>query len=200
MKKLILFTLLAAGLTSLYYCTKDTNPAPLNENQLPPASIPEPVENVVARELPPPESAICNCLPGQILCRAECLFSECCMCYNPKVETGGCACYFGIAFCKTAPIGAAGTAAQVNQTIRFYPNRFRKWIQTLKTEGLKTGAIEQALSVMPPADDSTPNSTVEVAAGTYAGFSQSYKSFIESLSTGKRDHISQLLDKEAQAY
>jgi len=44
---------------------------------------------------------MCTCTPpSNSTCTADCLFSSCCVCWNPNSQSGACGCYWGVATCR----------------------------------------------------------------------------------------------------
>lgn len=121
----------------------------------------------------------CNCAVSQASCKAECVFSECCICWNPFLETGACACYFGIAKCKTSLIGRDASTAYSHRVL-FYPNRFGRMIQHLRQASVSVDSIEAAYRILLRQPDGTSlnfinlEDTMEVSSVAYDRFFLSY--------------------------
>lgn len=181
MKKYFVIAILAVIATSSYYCTKKSN---------------EPLVADHEEHLEIDKAATgsgCTCPAGYASCSADCWFSDCCICWDPKRETGGCGCWLGVSSCKTAPIGSTSGASTAVKTIRFYPDRFSSYLNYLKQFGVSTTALSNSITTMSAAGQSGVNSKgnfVLVKPGDYDQFFAAYESYINTLSREQQSAVS----------
>lgn len=184
MKKYFVIAILAVIATSSYYCTKRTSEATIerqsNEPQLDKAAL----------------GSSCNCAANQTSCSASCLFSDCCVCYDPKRETGSCGCYFGIAKCMTAAIGASSNSTG-SKTIHFYYDRFDNYMNYLKKFGKSTTELVSSSNRMARVGQlktSEKGEFVVVSSKDYQEFFDAYESYINSLSVAEQSELTAYLN------
>jgi hypothetical protein len=96
----------------------------------------------------------CQCGPGQSTCNSNCIFSDCCVCWNTATQSGSCGCFWGIATCKTGKIDAArGQSTDDNifgevhpeARITFHFEKFRKLISFFENKKRNTGELQNAI-------------------------------------------------------
>lgn len=132
------------------------------------------------------DAITCNCSTSQASCKAECTFSECCLCWNPSVETGSCGCYFGVAKCRSSLIGKE-TPAGADHRIRFYPQRFERLIVHLRQREVRTDSLEIAFRTLVSSASSAVRSSagqderIDVPEQAYGQF---FSTYYNCLSTG----------------
>jgi hypothetical protein len=132
------------------------------------------------------DAITCNCSTSQASCKAECTFSECCLCWNPSVETGSCGCYFGVAKCRSSLIGRE-SAAGLDHKIRFYPQRFERLVAHLRQREVKVDSLEMAFrSLVSSASNSVRSTTgqVERLDVPEQAYGQFFSTYYNCLSTG----------------
>lgn len=130
-------------------------------------------------------SSTCACQTTQNSCKADCFFSDCCVCWNYTQETGACGCYFGIAKCSTAAIGKQSRVAE-QPGIKFYPDRFSVFLDSLKSEGFNIAPLAAAFADMMPLAERLPGKIttdyVMIPGASYEVFYARYHAFMEGLS------------------
>lgn len=94
--------------------------------------------------------ASCSCVsPSTATCSSNCLFSECCICWNPKTQAGSCRCYWGIATCRNENNIAPDSFNASNfgeldpyAMVKFSFEKFNLLFDFFKLKGIKTGVLE----------------------------------------------------------
>jgi hypothetical protein len=95
--------------------------------------------------------ATCNCGPGMATCSASGAFSECCICWNPKTQTGTCGVYWGVASCKNEtnpPKTPQAKTSVTRELIKLYPIRLYKMLDGMTASGIKTNSIRKDLDTL----------------------------------------------------
>lgn len=183
---------LVMSVTALFYfCTKRPSGSMLDFPYRDTSSVIDTKNNRMATGA---DGLTCNCTSSQAFCRAECIFSECCLCWNPTVETGACACYFGIAKCKTSLIGRDAPSV-ADHRVRFYPKRFEQMLQYLRQESIPVDSMEAAYrSLLHSSYDSqgtgsTVADKMEVSGSAYDLFYSAYQRTITGYKEGDQQRI-----------
>jgi hypothetical protein len=109
----------------------------------------------------PTVGANCTCGVNMSSCSATCLFTDCCVCWNPATQTGACGCFFGVSSCKNANndgtpnTGSKGLTMDENSIfepvhpdskIVFHFNPFNKLVSFFKSKQINTASFESTNS------------------------------------------------------
>lgn len=142
----------------------------------------------------------CSCAPYLASCRADCFFSDCCICWNPIIETGSCGCFFGVARCMS---GSNTTNAGVTNahSIKLYTARFRKFLNFLQVQGIDPRSMESSFEVLvKTAAESQPGVTdmVRVSADRYEVFFQAYQQFLHDASLQTQQKVTNYILTQSQ--
>ena len=183
MKKLVFFLLFFGTVTTFFYCSKkagDSNRSSLIQKT--------PGDNNLGRlkadDGGSGGSPNCNCGSGYASCSVDCLFSACCVCWDPKKSEGACGCYFGIAKCKTALIGANSFSAEPH-SIKVYHRRFEAYLEFLKDLPSDSYPLQEAFKTLvkfgTPDSKSNEGERILVNENKYDDFYKSYTDFINAL-------------------
>lgn len=191
----VLFLLVAIGF-SFYYCSKRTDSSADNLFLSDSTALPAEKVKRVASNV---EGITCNCTPTQAFCKAECIFSECCLCWNPSTETGSCGCYFGVAKCRTSLIGKDAPAT-TGHRVRFYPKRFDRFLTFLNRSAIPADSLQHAYEQLmkTPADTLSAPGSQEIKLAmdgvAYAAFYATYYRCVASYPGEVRDQITVYLN------
>lgn len=187
MKKLLLSVTLLSIVFVFYYCSKNKSDSSGRDNL-----VVSPLAEVKA--VAADGGATCNCLPpGTASCSVSCLFSSCCICWDPKKETGSCGCYFGIALCKTAAIGATNPAKAAHN-VKVYAKAFEQFLPTLKSFDRDALELVRAYHNMTEKSGKAKGDTLLIDHEHYEPFANAYREFVGSLSDQERSTIHQYLN------
>jgi hypothetical protein len=197
--KRILLVLSLIGLVSvsiIFSCDKTDIKGPTATKQETTAT------NPLQKEYVDPGGGGTNCYcPSLTSCKSDCLFSSCCVCWDPTRSEGSCGCYFGIAKCKTAPIGKNSAESNGGKgethSVTIYPlrlNDFTKFldIEKVKSDNLK-GSIE---SLTGAAIKSERAEDAKVNSDQYNAFVDEFEKFINSLEIKDKMKVSAYIDKK----
>ncbi|MGZ5254584.1 MAG: hypothetical protein ACXWV4_09525 [Flavitalea sp.] len=148
-------------------------------------------------------SASCNCVTGQASCKADCFFTECCICWNPSQSEGGCACYFGFSSCKTAPIKTSVPqvlGAEKEHEIKVKDQLIREYFDYMDRRNIRTQNLKGLYSKM---IGFSKGSTVEknvkiltVGSVAYDEFYKAYIAFIAALPVEKQNELKVYLNSK----
>jgi len=197
MKKLVFFLCILGIATVFFYCSKRSGESGNIKNQK---------DIVVSENVNPLKlddvGSTCNCAPGSSSCKSECIFSDCCICWDPKKETGACGCYYGIAKCKTAAIGTAASDADTH-TIQFHPQKFHEFMKFLKNFSIDLSPVQEAyedlLGIGTTAFQSIDSNAVLVPQTYYDRFYETYSKYISRLSeSNKRSVLNYIQSKSGK--
>jgi hypothetical protein len=133
--------------------------------------------------------AECKVPPGYTSCSADCKFADCCVVWNPAVETGGCECMLGFSFCKTEviPKPKAGEKA-VTTAIR------NIWVNTTEAEqffgfcnanGIDAASIHEQFGIVLSTAMAVESNRVKAEPMAYDNFIEKLKAFEKQLSPNK---------------
>jgi hypothetical protein len=92
----------------------------------------------------------CNCTaPSNSSCNADCLFSSCCICWNPNTQTGACGCYWGVATCRNGNNASSSTMNSSNfgelnpdAHIKFSFEKFNLLFDFFKSKDINTETLK----------------------------------------------------------
>src|SRR6476660_9806883 len=82
------------------------------------------------------DAIVASCPPGNSSCNADCLFTGCSACWDPKIYEGGCGCYHGFSECKTEkkPSASARTLSNnITRTTYVQPQKISEYFKYLET-------------------------------------------------------------------
>lgn len=198
MKKVFLFLLFAGIATAFFYCSKR------NEDSAKTKLIQKtPGDSNIGRlkaDDGAGGSSNCNCGTGFSSCTADCLFSDCCICWDPKKSEGACGCYFGIAKCRTALIGANSFSGEQHK-IKLYHYRFDEYIKFLKQLPGDPNPLEESFKLLfkysSPDPKSLNGESVLVNEGNYDAFYRSYTNYINTLTGADKELIMEYINKKS---
>ncbi len=144
----------------------------------------------------------CRCKDYEDQCNSNCAFSTCCVCWNPQTHEGGCACYFGIASCRTEvkEEESAPDALMTNEpesdeikVVTIYYDRITKLFEYLTSRKIDISEVKEVyneLITKSLSDNSVNNERiVKVDCKDYSNFYEAYKERISSLSVSEQDAL-----------
>jgi len=140
--------------------------------------------------------ATCACAGGQTSCNADCLFSDCCVCYDPKVSDGACACYWGLAICKSSKKATEARTAVLNKTIHFQPQRFADYLQYLESLRLNTTGLKGQYNKFDKTKSDISHDQLEITQTEFDDLYNSYNSFILTLDQINLARIKNYIDHQ----
>jgi len=189
-KNQFLFLMIILSVTTIIYsCTKENI---IESSVMPQKKLHETISNFV------PAGATCQVPVGFTSCSATCTFSDCCVVWNPNLETGGCACYFGVSTCKTTKIGSSEPKGVVinstssKRTITFHFKKFEDFLNKCKVNGMEVQLIvksyESNLSSIEGLESGIVNNE------RFDSFMIDYENFINTLSTTEKKKIKLLIN------
>jgi hypothetical protein len=178
----------------IIYCTKKT------ETKLAPPDHQEVPSYVVDGG----GSASCNCITGQASCKADCFFTECCICWNPSQSEGGCACYFGFSSCKTEPIKKTTTpqvlGAEKEHEIKLKDQHIKDYFGFMDKKSIRTQNLRGLYSKLIATSKSSAVEKnvriLKVGSAAYDEFYNAYISFVAGLSVEKQNELKAYLDSK----
>lgn len=196
MKKILFFLLFLGIANSFFYCSKKAGDSPKSG-----LIQKTPADNNIGRLKADDGglgSVTCNCSPGFSKCEADCLFSSCCICWDPKKETGACGCYFGIAKCQTAPIGASSVNADPH-SIKIYHHRLQVYFEFLKQIPSDLSPLQESFKMLlkySVPDTRSKNEEVVMAnERNYDDFYRTYTDYINSLTENDKKLIVEYINR-----
>jgi hypothetical protein len=135
--------------------------------------------------------ATCTC-PTQSNCSSDCLFSKCCVCWDPNVSEGGCGCWFGLAICKTerheeSKVSTANLPS-ASATVVLSFAKIKDLFSYLQTQKIDIRSISLVLDNL---GKKYPNQTeyTGISMSDYSSFQKSYTDFINRLTSEQKDMI-----------
>ena len=171
-------------------CTKD------NQEDYKSTEVKTPVEsgNFPVSNYNAPAGANCVVEPGYLLCTTDCLFGGCCVAWNPRVETGGCACNFGFASCKTSRVGAdvvgGNYKSTATRTINIYQDKFDDFLDYCTLNGIETKSIRNSYKTkLIPAVLEGTTKKARVDPIGFDLFLEDYTTFVNNLSKSQKDLV-----------
>lgn len=182
MKKIVVSMVCLCIVSFMFYCTKtDEKIQPKQSSvQQGQAGI---SEKVAMKVIANPDNSTCPCGAGMATCTADCLFSDCCSCWDPKKETGACGCYFGIAKCMTELTNQPSSSAP-SSSVKLYNVKFSDQLKFLSGIGGDTRELQQLVATLAlkgkKGKDARKGDYVEADALTYEKIYNGYKALIES--------------------
>jgi hypothetical protein len=182
MKKIVLSIVCLSIVSFMFYCTKtDEKIQPKQPSvQQGQAGV---SEKVAMKVVSNPDNSGCPCGAGMATCTADCLFSDCCTCWDPKKETGACGCYFGIAKCMTE-LTTQPSTSPASSSVKLYNLKFADHLRFLSSIGGDTRELQQIVSTInlkgKKGKDARKGDYVEADALSYQKFYDAYKTCIES--------------------
>lgn len=133
----------------------------------------------------------CNCKDSQANCEADCLFSSCCICFDPTTHEGGCACYLGFSSCKTEPISSTPSSFSIQNTeleeleVTLFPIRIDKYFNYLKQKKYNITVLKDVYSNLLLKSETkhlgNKQNELRVKYSDYRIFYNEYLKFIDSL-------------------
>ena len=181
MIKILVFSLIVSVVSFMLYCTKGDKSG---GGELSKEVVGTQAVNVPLKVVADPGNSHCPCAPGFASCNSDCMFSDCCVCWDPTKETGACGCYFGVAKCLTDLINKPQSGSTA-RTVKLYNVRFKSHLKFLDALGGDTKILKSRFDELSlkgkPGKDLTKGDFLDVDAGSYNSFFDAYKSFIEGL-------------------
>ncbi len=142
----------------------------------------------------------CTVPAGYTTCTSECLFTDCCVVWDPKVETGGCACFLGFGSCKTSAIlteAPAKTYSDTRRTISIYRKNIDAFWDYCESNGIETGAIKKSYkNKLIPSILGGDYEKSQVDPAAYDSFFSEYKIFVEQLAEYEKKLISDYVEEK----
>ncbi len=202
---MILFLMLSVFfVTCLIFSCKKTSNVPVVESKTNSAKVENRDSNaaVNAKNLPGNKTAgaSCNCGGGYSSCSSTCIFSDCCVCWDPKVSDGACGCYWGISTCRTAPKSTARTIQnkvldQSSRTIHIHPLRLNKYFSYLESLKLNINGLKEKYNKFDKSGIDEKNDKLEIPPSSFDDFMDTYKIFIASLDQNNLSIIKTYIDQ-----
>lgn len=195
MKKIVLSIVCLSIVSFMFYCTKTDEKIPVKQSSVlqGQAGI---SEKVAMKVVVQPEKSFCPCGAGMATCTADCLFSDCCSCWDPKKETGACGCYFGIAKCMTE-LTNQPASSPVSSSVRVYNVRFADQLRFLSVIGGNTKELQRQLAVLnlnaKKGKDARKGDYLQTDAQSYQKLFDAYKTLIESFDVKTKGAIQERL-------
>lgn len=144
-------------------------------------------------------SVVCPCATGYSLCSANCVFSECCTCWDPKVSDGACGCFWGVSTCKTALKGARAIQNKdfdhSTRTVKIHPLRLNKYFSYLESLNLNINGLKEKYNKFDKSGIDEKNDKLEVPPSSFDDFLDTYKIFIASLDQNNLSIIKTYIDQ-----
>jgi hypothetical protein len=187
MKKFIFSVVCLSIASFMFYCTKSEK-STFDGSNVKEQSLVE--AKTALKVSSDPVNSTCPCSPGFATCSSDCMFSDCCVCWDPKKETGACGCYFGVAKCLTDLINkpAGGDAAR---TVKLYHVKFKEQIKYLNSIGGDTKRLKEIVDGLTVKSkfgkDAKKGDFIEADGASYQLFFEAYKNCIESFDNSKKD-------------
>lgn len=119
------------------------------------------------------------------------MFSTCCIVWDPAVQTGGCACYWGFSSCKSEVIKRANVSRVQNlgievRTIRIKTVAIEQFFVFCYERDIDISVIEQHFNTkLRVAGIHIGNNMMQVDETAYDTFLDAYKIFINTLTEDK---------------
>jgi hypothetical protein len=134
--------------------------------------------------------AECKVPPGYTSCNADCKFADCCVVWNPAVETGGCECMLGFSFCKTEPIpkpkaGETAVSTAV-RTIWVNTTEVTQFFSYCNANGIETAALQEQFDIIRTTALANEGNRVKAQPAAYDIFIEKLKAFFKQLSVDKQ--------------
>ncbi len=179
MKKKIVLLCLSLGAACLVMVQCKKNPGDAVSNSKP------------AREIKPDYvKADCKVPPGYTSCSADCKFADCCVVWNPTVETGGCECMLGFSFCKTEPLpkpkGGETAVTSAIRTIWVNTAEVTQFFSYCVANGIETAALQGQFESIISTALANEGNRVKARPDVYDSFIEKLKLFFKQLPAGKQ--------------
>jgi hypothetical protein len=140
------------------------------------------------------EGPKCDCQPpANGSCSADCKFSSCCVCYNPKTEDAACGCYFGIASCRAEARDTSHShrlAVTGKHTVTIYNRKIQEMFGYLKNTFKVQPELFSSYDILKSRSAriaSTENYKADNAS--YEKFVDQYKLFVRSLNETQKQEL-----------
>lgn len=141
----------------------------------------------------------CTVPAGWTSCNTSCMFSECCIVWNPKESEGGCGCWFGVAKCKTGLIASKleiSNKSSADATVKFSFDRFNEFINFLNSKSILTDSILLGFNNFKRNYTLSPG-MISVQSNHYIEFEDAYINFINKLTNEQKTLVMNFIsDKE----
>jgi hypothetical protein len=179
MKKQILMLCLAlgAGCLVLIQCKKNPEESTSSIN---------PGRNIK----PDYVKAECKVPPGYTSCNADCKFADCCVVWDPAVQTGGCECMLGFSFCKTEviPKPKAGEMAVSTavRTIWVKTTEVTQFFSYCNANGIETAALQEQFDIIRTTALASDGNRLNAQPAAYDIFIEKLKAFYKQLPADKQ--------------
>jgi hypothetical protein len=199
--KRILLVLSLIGLifiTFMFSCDKSDQTDPRNKTDEATS------DNTVQKEYVDPGAGGANCYcPNLANCKTDCLFSRCCICWDATKSEGSCGCYFGIAKCKTAPIGKDNAenngGKHDKHEVNIYPSRFREFFVFLEGEKIKSEKLVTGFELLASASIKSERAEeAKVNSDQYNAFVDEFEHYLNSLDAKERAKVLEYIDKRTK--
>lgn len=143
----------------------------------------------------------CSCPSGWGSCSASCLFTDCCICFNPSTSEGGCACYWGIGSCRTSPIGVGKSASGPSSSDAktwFAFDRFNDFLNFLTSQKIDISRLSK--DYQPVQSKYTGQAgKVSVPVSDFNNMYNSYVSFIDGLNAEQKAIVKGYIDSKEKS-
>lgn len=146
-----------------------------------------------------PVGVNCTVPTGYTSCYSTCLFSDCCVVWDPKKETGGCSCFFGVARCKTQAIEVPNkTSSLVSSTsqrsIVFHTDKFGDFLSYCKEYSIDISKIENSFTKNILQYKLDEHKSIKIEPSSFDQFLAEYEYFINNLQPGQLEIINNYLN------
>lgn len=138
----------------------------------------------------------CTCTaPSNSTCTSNCLFSDCCICWNPNTQTGACGCYWGVATCtnqnntnpslvSTSNFGVLNPDAR----IRFSFEKFNLLFDFFRGRGIKSDLLENTFLNIRSRYVLT-GQKISIDNSDFSQILAAYSNLIDSLSVKQKEEL-----------
>lgn len=186
MKKILFLSVIVSIVSFMFYCTKGDKAVATTPDK---AAVNSVAVVVPMKVVADPGNSHCPCSPGFASCNSDCMFSDCCVCWDPNKESGACGCYFGVAKCMTDLISKP-QSGNTARTVKLYNGRFTSYLKFLDGLGGDTRKLKARFEELnlkgKPGKDLKKGDFLDVDAVAYNNFFEAYKSYIEGLDAIKK--------------
>lgn len=140
----------------------------------------------------------CSCPSGWGSCSSSCLFTDCCICFNPATSEGGCACYWGFGSCRTAPAGStkvSGIYASDGAKVSFSFDRFDEMLKYLLSQKIDVSALSTNFQAYKGKYPSQAGK-IPVQNADFNSFGEKYTAFINGLTAAQKNIVQVYIDNK----
>lgn len=139
---------------------------------------------------------MCSCTPpSNSTCNSDCLFSSCCICWNPNTQTGACGCYWGVATCRNEnntnqALVSSSNFGELNPNakIKFSFEKFNLLFDFFRARGINSSMLENSFQNIKSRYVLT-GQKIPIDNSDFSRILSEYSKLIDSLSLKQKEEL-----------